>query len=292
MESKLNCNSTSESPSNKHALTNEENKFYCEKCYDMVNYFIAECLTISPQLTELKTRFSKLQKCTFSLKSKYETLEFNYEEEKAQKEELQERLIAQRNKSCMVRIHDIDLDLRDFYIQTNVNKHFFLDLECLTKQITTETTLNLEIIYKHFAQKANEYRKASTNKLILFKQKLSRDGTVSKFMSKESNELSKKSTEKEDEIKDEQLKVLNEENEQLKIKNKSLNDSLDAFKLENEMLKTSSKKVQDSFQNLNVKYEQTENQVTELEKINHDLMEDLKKYDLSQSKLKKFIIFS
>ena len=275
MESKLNYNASSVSSSNELVLIDEENKFYCEKCYDMVNYFIGECLTYSPQLTELKSRFSRLKKCKSYLKSKYETLEFNYEEEKAQREDLEERLLAQRNKSCLVRIHDIDMDLRDFHIQTNINKHFFLDLECLTKQITTETTLNLEIIFTHFAQKANEFRKKSANTLILYKQKLARGSSLSNVRPNEPKESA---------MNEQKLMVLSDENEQLKVTNKTLSESLDAFMLENKMLKASSEKVQDSFQKLNVKYEQTENQVIELEKMNQDLLEHLKEYEESKSK--------
>ena len=141
MESKSNLNSVNLS---ELVLVDEENKFYCEKCYDMVNYFINECLTISPQLSDLKKSFAQLEKYAYSLENKYDTLEFNYEEEKAQREDLEERLKAENKKMSLVCINSIDADLRDFYIQSNINNHFFLDLECLTKQTTTEITINFE----------------------------------------------------------------------------------------------------------------------------------------------------
>jgi predicted RNase H-like nuclease (RuvC/YqgF family) len=236
---------------------------------------------MSPQLSDLKKRFTQLNKYTCSLKNKYDTLEFNYEEEKAQREDLEERLKSENKKMSLVCINNIDTDLRDFYIQSNINSHFFLDLECLTKQITAEITINFEAVYRHFAQKANEYRKVNCNKLKVFKQKLTKDQP--KLLAKESDDLKVESFKKEIAANDQQIKLLNDENEQLKKKNALLNESLDAFKLENEMLKTSCNKLQDSFQNLSIKHEQTENQAIEFEKINQELMEDLKKYSESQS---------
>ena len=79
MESKSNLNSVNLS---ELVLVDEENIFYCEKCYDMVNYFINECLTISPQLSDLKKRFAQLSKYACSLENKYDTLEFNYDKKK------------------------------------------------------------------------------------------------------------------------------------------------------------------------------------------------------------------
>ena len=113
---------------------------------------------------------------------------------------------------------------------------------------------------------------------MLFKQKLKRDQP--KLLAKESGELKVECFKKDN---DEQIKLLSEENEQLKKKNALLNESLDAFKLENGMLKTSCNNLQDSFQNLSIKHEQTENQAIQVEAINQELMEDLKKYSESQS---------
>ena len=119
---------------------------------------------------------------------------------------------------------------------------------------------------------------------MLFKQKLKRDQP--KLLAKESGELKVECFKKDN---DEQIKLLSEENEQLKKKNALLNESLDAFKLENGMLKTSCNNLQDSFQNLSIKYEQTEDQAIKIEALNQDLMKDLEKFCKSQS---NFLFFS
>ena len=285
----------------------EENKFYCEKCYDTVNYLIDECLTISPQLTELKKMCHMYKNSSSSFRSKYTTLEFNYQEEKTMREDLEERYnlllktitrkgqnvtpvpVQQANvsdqhaivaKSSVIHITNLDEDLKNFQIQTNVNTHFFLDIDCLTKQISTETTLNLERIFQHFAQKSNEYMKANSAKLLVYKKKFASECETQRMNTQQTVKLTEKcsSLEKENWLKDNELKASKDENEQLKIQNKVLSDERDAFKLENELLKSSFDKASDSLQKWNMKYEQVENQVHELEKLNHELLEDLRKY--------------
>lgn len=105
---------------------------------------------------------------------------------------------------------------RDFYIQSNINSHFFLDLECLTKQITAEITINFEAVYRNFAQKANEYRKVNSKKLMVFKHKLTR--YQQNLQAKESDDLKVESFKKEIAAKNQHIKLLNDENEQLKKK--------------------------------------------------------------------------
>lgn len=286
-------------------LVDEENKFYCEKCYDMVNYFISECLTMSPQLSELKVNCKKLSKFKSSMINKYETLEFNYEEVKAQKEDYEERYNFLLNKlsskygtkpveveekalakrpvqSNVIHINDLDADLCNFHIQTNINDHFFIDLDILKKQITTETKINFELTFKHFAQKADEYRKINSNKLLAFKKKLTSQNVLPSH-SNNSSELRSK-LEKENALKDSQLKVLTDENEQLKNANKRLSEELESFRQENDLLKTSYDKTNVSLQDWKLKCDQTENQVTELEKLNDELMQDLKNYTEKKSK--------
>ena len=291
-------------------LSLEDNKFYCEKCYDMINYFISECLTMSPQLTELKKRCHLFNKLKSSFRSKYDTLEFNYQEVKTQKEDLEERynfLIKTLQKkqpsidlpnepqmknapvsvrSNIIYITDIDADLCNFHIQSNINTHFFLDIDCLTKQLATQTAQNMEVIFQHFAQKANEFLKVNTDKLRLYKKKLA----IELVDSKKSAELNEKclTLEKEKVVKDQELKSLSDENEELKIQNKTLTTELEGFKLENQLLKTSFDKATDSLQKRNLKYEQAENQVVELEKLNNELLEDLKKYADTDTNKSKF----
>ena len=69
----------------------EDNDFYCEKCYDMVNYFITECETLSPKATKFKNSYLKSKNEKIKIKNKYETLQFVYDEVKAQNEDIEER---------------------------------------------------------------------------------------------------------------------------------------------------------------------------------------------------------
>jgi RNAse (barnase) inhibitor barstar len=303
MESKT----TDLSPNNNDMLNDEENLFSCEKCYEMVNYFINECLKLSPQLTKLeKEKYNKLkslQKC----KGKLEMLQFNYEEVKAEKEDFEERynllyktlmkkpdphnfkiavraleLANKSQTSTVIIINDLDDDLSNFNIQSNINSYFFLDLDCLTKQITTETTINFELTFKHFAQKANEYRQINSNILTFFKKQITNKSAFSR--KSVTNDLNQSTELFERCISlDKENKLLNDENEQLKTKNKSLTDEMDLLKIENTLLKSSYDKASASIQTWTSKYDQAQSQVERLEKLKADLLEDFEKQSEAKS---------
>ena len=65
--------------------------FYCEKCYDMLNYFIDECQTLAPRVTKLQSNYSICKKNKDYYKNTLEAIEFNFEEMKAQKEDYEEK---------------------------------------------------------------------------------------------------------------------------------------------------------------------------------------------------------
>lgn len=67
------------------------NDFYCEKCYDMINYFIDECQTLAPKVTRLKSNYSQCKKNKKQYQKTLDALEFDYEEMKAQKEDFEEK---------------------------------------------------------------------------------------------------------------------------------------------------------------------------------------------------------
>jgi hypothetical protein len=64
---------------------------YCPKCYDMVNYFIDECLEQSSKVCKFKKLLNKYKKSQEEYSQKYEELLFDYDEIKAVKEELEEK---------------------------------------------------------------------------------------------------------------------------------------------------------------------------------------------------------
>jgi len=67
------------------------NGFYCEKCYDMINFFIGEIEKLSPKATKFKNSYLKSKNERIKIKYKYETLQFDYDEVKTQKEDIEER---------------------------------------------------------------------------------------------------------------------------------------------------------------------------------------------------------
>ncbi len=69
----------------------KNNDFYCEKCYEMVNYFIDECQTMAPKVSTLKKNYSLAKKDKEHYQNSLDTLQFDYEEMKAQKEDFEER---------------------------------------------------------------------------------------------------------------------------------------------------------------------------------------------------------
>ena len=75
-----------------------DNDFYCAKCYDMVNYFIDECETLTPKIQKFERGYIKWKKYGQEIRDKYETLEFDYQEVKSQKEDFEERYNLLLNK--------------------------------------------------------------------------------------------------------------------------------------------------------------------------------------------------
>ena len=75
-----------------------DNDFYCAKCYDTVNYFLSECEALTPRVKKFEKCYFKCKKFSQEIKNKYETLEFDYQEVKSQKEDLEERYNLLLNK--------------------------------------------------------------------------------------------------------------------------------------------------------------------------------------------------
>jgi septal ring factor EnvC (AmiA/AmiB activator) len=69
----------------------DTNDLYCEKCYETLNYFIDECQTMAPKLTKLKANLCEFKRDNTDYRSTLEDLQFNLEEVKAQKEDIEER---------------------------------------------------------------------------------------------------------------------------------------------------------------------------------------------------------
>lgn len=78
----------SDAPGSDEATAND---FYCEKCYEMINYFIGECQTMSPKVTKLKALNSVRKRDNEQYKAALELLQFDYDEMKALKEDYEER---------------------------------------------------------------------------------------------------------------------------------------------------------------------------------------------------------
>ena len=180
------------------------NDFYCEKCYDMLNYFISECLTLSPRATKFEKFYSKYKRDCKHYKSRYETLEFDYEEVKAQKEDLEERynlLLRTLTKNSQLQEPDdqskttlfsfqelsdkIREKLSDQIVEENITTsmnqteqiHEYnqlvvydlttsikLDMHFLTEQIIGKSTINCQLILDYFGKTINQVMKES-NKL-------------------------------------------------------------------------------------------------------------------------------
>jgi hypothetical protein len=88
--------------------------FYCEKCYDMVNYFIDECWSKSEQAIKYKDLLKQYKKQYVEYKQKFDDLDFEFEEVKAAKEEIEEKI---KRLACSQHAdnsdHDNNCDLSD-----------------------------------------------------------------------------------------------------------------------------------------------------------------------------------
>lgn len=87
---------------------NDENNFYCDKCYAMVNYLIEECHTISIKSVKLGHLYTKSKQERLEYKTKLKMLQFEYDEIKAIKEELEEKFYEQnRQKDDEMRVSNL-----------------------------------------------------------------------------------------------------------------------------------------------------------------------------------------
>jgi myosin protein heavy chain len=179
------------------------NTFYCSKCYDMVNYFISECQTLSSELNNVKRIYSIRKKDYRAYKGLYDSLEFTYEEMKAQKEDFEERYniliksltkqqiikpapkveetkhlavttVQQVKKSNVVYINDMDAELSDFNTALAVQNQptLVLDLDVLTSEFSAQANINYQLIFNYFSTKINELNRINSNKLVAYRDKL------------------------------------------------------------------------------------------------------------------------
>lgn len=179
------------------------NTFYCSKCYDMVNYFISECQTLSSELNNVKRIYSIKKKDYRAYKGLYDSLEFTYEEMKAQKEDFEERYniliksltkqqmmkpapkaeetkhlavttVQQVKKSNVVYINGMDAELSDLNTALAVQNQptLVLDLDVLTSEFSAQANINYQLIFNYFSTKINELNKINSNKLVAYRDKL------------------------------------------------------------------------------------------------------------------------
>ena len=170
------------------------NDFYCEKCYDMINYFIDECQTLAPKVSRLKSNYSQCKKNKEHYRKSFEALEFDYEEMKAQKEDFEEKnafLMKKISKNVknsedptvtgpvepvfvnelkrrlsekleMLEKSQVDdsLECEEGQLVKHENVEILntitLDLNYLTKQFFSETKINSQKILEYFGRKILE----------------------------------------------------------------------------------------------------------------------------------------
>jgi hypothetical protein len=71
-----------------------ENTFYCAKCNEMVHYFIDKSYDLSLKSTSLEEANTHNKKLAESYMEKYDRLKFEFEEIKADRDDLKEKLEA------------------------------------------------------------------------------------------------------------------------------------------------------------------------------------------------------
>jgi chromosome segregation ATPase len=132
-----------------------DNNFYCEKCYDMVNYFISECETLSPKATKFKNSYLKSKNEKIKIKNKYETLQFVYDEVKAQKEDIEERynlfLKALATKNQLAVSNKPEHNTSTASTSTSTTKISF-NMSLLNEKVFGQSLINRDYVYDYFGK--------------------------------------------------------------------------------------------------------------------------------------------
>lgn len=228
-------------PQHMHTHQDDLNEFYCDKCYDTLNYFIRECQTLSPKLEKLRKFYSLSKTSKSSLKHKYELLEFNYEELKAQKEDFEERynlliksLAKQQQLSSKLQgkpvtyrleslesasttftsplIEETSTSLSLVSKKSPINNSKYnvkltLDMEYLTRELSNESKINLENLLKHFYI---QFGRLYSNKMSTLRE-LTYENERNQVLLGEMDQLKQR-----EEQKQAQIRSLEEENRSLK----------------------------------------------------------------------------
>jgi len=173
--------------------TLKNNDFYCEKCYEMLNYFIDECQTMAPKVSTLKKNYSLCKKDKEHYRNTLDTLQFDYDEMRAQKEDFEERYsilikslskakispkTATENEPVFVnelkrkltekleKLESKPVDTEEIngqlekYESVEVVNTITLDLNYLTKQFFSETKINSQKILEYFGRKILEAKES------------------------------------------------------------------------------------------------------------------------------------
>ncbi len=180
--------------------TLKNNDFYCEKCYEMLNYFIDECQTMAPKVSTLKKNYSLCKKDKEHYRNTLDTLQFDYDEMRAQKEDFEERYsilikslskakispkTATENEPTVVQSEPVfvnelkrklteklekleskPVDTEEIngqlekYESVEVVNTITLDLNYLTKQFFSETKINSQKILEYFGRKILEAKES------------------------------------------------------------------------------------------------------------------------------------
>jgi len=149
----------------------EHKDFYCSKCYDMVSYFLNECETLSPKAKKFKKEYFKWKKYSRDIKNEYETLEFDYQEVKTQKEDLKERYkmlesLLNAKETSIKPILENQREhkyKREKIIQGNeivkcnsISTTIHLDMKLLTNQFFRMSSTNPQVVFDYLRKTTNE----------------------------------------------------------------------------------------------------------------------------------------
>lgn len=232
---------------NETNIEDEISDFYCEKCYDTINYFIDECQYLSPKANQYRDLYLKYKQSHNKLKKEHDMLQFEFEELKALVEthdEDKSLTCVSSNKLKIFNLIEYDEHESNKDVHKNISSYLTIDLDYLTKALYSRDNINMQSfidklgIYLNQQIQKSILNSSSNNELDLIKQE--NKSLICKIHDYEQKKLDTDLDKVTVELSDSQKANhdLNEELIKLREENTQLKSKLNEYEAKNEYFQT------------------------------------------------------